>query len=367
MRKVILPFVLLVSTLAFAQERLVPGIVNNGKNYGVVYTLPESQIVIKIKVKKDTYTPGRFSNYAEQYLQDKNVSSDPSTFWTITDIQVNDSGVPDKSQYYFIEMKEKTVAPFVELTSGGIIKSINAPYTTNKTAEKKQDTDSATIADNKTKTSATPIKKMKPEDYFTEEILMASSTAKRAELVAKEIYAIRDSKSNLIRGQADSMPNDGLQMQIMIDNLNAQEEVLSSLFKGTITNEEKTYTFVITPDKEISHQIVFRFSKTFGVVASDDLSGSPYYFSLKDLHNLKTPDTKENVKEKRKGIAYNLTGNGLVTLSDGEKTIFENKIPITQFGTKEYLSPVLFKKDTGLKVFFNPNTGELLKVHQTKN
>lgn len=44
---------------------------------------------------------------------------------------------------------------------------------------------------------------------MTEEILIAGSTAKMAELVAKEIYNIRESKNSLTRGQADYMPKDG--------------------------------------------------------------------------------------------------------------------------------------------------------------
>ena len=65
-------------------------------------------------------------------------------------------------------------------------------------------------------------KKVNPKDFLTEEILMASSTAKMAELVAKEIYNIRESKNALVRGQADNMPKDGAQLKLMLDNLEEQ-------------------------------------------------------------------------------------------------------------------------------------------------
>ena len=42
--------------------------------------------------------------------------------------------------------------------------------------------------------ATTQKKKINPRDFLTEEILMAGSTAKMAELVAKEIYNIRESK-----------------------------------------------------------------------------------------------------------------------------------------------------------------------------
>ena len=45
--------------------------------------------------------------------------------------------------------------------------------------------------------ATTQKKKINPRDFLTEEILMAGSTAKMAELVAKEIYNIRESKNAL--------------------------------------------------------------------------------------------------------------------------------------------------------------------------
>ena len=76
---------------------------------------------------------------------------------------------------------------------------------------------------------------------------MASSTAKMAELVAKEIYNIRESKMPFYAAKADNMPSDGAQLKIMLDNLNAQEDAMTKMFSGTRDKEEKniydpTYT-----------------------------------------------------------------------------------------------------------------------------
>ena len=68
---------------------------------------------------------------------------------------------------------------------------------------------------------------------------MASSTAKMAELVAKEIYNIRESKNALVRGQADNMPKDGAQLKLMLDNLEEQERAMTEMFSGTYNREEK--------------------------------------------------------------------------------------------------------------------------------
>lgn len=192
---------------------------------------------------------------------------------------------------------------------------------------------------------------------------MASSTAKMAELVAKEIYSIRESKNALLRGQADNMPSDGAQLKIMLDNLNLQEEAMTQMFSGTRDKEESTFTVRLTPDKELTNEVAFRFSKKLGVVANNDLAGVPYYISLKDLKTVNIPQN-DGKKKEMDGIAYNLPGQALVTLTDGKKKLYEAEIPVTQFGIIEYLAPILFNKSSTIKVYFNPATGGLLKVER---
>ena len=286
--------------------------------------------------------------------KDYGVSSEPEEYYEITDIQVVPAGIPNADAMYFVKMKDKTVAPLMELTEDGLIKSINAPYSNS----------------NKTKGTAATLttqKRINPRDFLTEEILMAGSTAKMAELVAKEIYNIRDSKNALLRGQADNTPSDGAQLKIMLDNLNLQEEAMTQMFSGTIDKEEKTAKFRINSDKELNNEVAFRFSKKLGVVNNNDLAGTPYYINLKDLKTVNIPEEDGKKKKEMEGVAYNVPGQALVTLTDGKKKLFESEIPVTQFGTIEYLAPVLFNKNSTIKVYFDATTGGLIKVDREES
>lgn len=344
---------LLTTSSIYAQTEVLQGVMQ-GKDYGVVYSLPKTEIEIEIKANKITYKPGEFSKYAERFLRMPNVSNDAEEYWEITEITAKGIGTPNSEATYFVKLKDKTVAPLMELTEDGIVKSINVPYTPAKTSP-------ATP----TQPAGETQKKVNPRDFLTEEILIAGSTAKMAELVAKEIYNIRESKNALLRGQADNMPTDGTQMKIMIDNLNIQETAMTEMFTGTREKKEKTFTFRITPDKELANEIVFRFSKKLGVVGKDDLGGNPFFISLKDLKTVQIPPQEENGKKKKdkpEGIAYNVPGQALLTITNGNKKVYEKEIAVTQFGTTEYLAPVLFNKNSTFKVYFDPTTGGLLKV-----
>ena len=198
MKKLIIASGLLLTTYAYAQTEVLTG-VTRGKDYGVVYSLPKTQIELEIKANKVNYTPGEFSKYADRYLRLTNVSADPEEYWELASVKVKSVGVPNSETTYFVKLKDKTVAPLMELTEDGIVKTINVPYS-NSSVSKKVAPAPAVLQ-----------KKANPREFLTEEILMASSTAKMAELVAKEIYNIRESKNALLRGQADNMPSDGAQ------------------------------------------------------------------------------------------------------------------------------------------------------------
>ena len=338
---------ILIATSAYAQTDVSTGIMR-GKDYGVTYLLPKTEIEIVVQATKHTYMPGEFCKYADRYLRMNNVSADPNIYWTIDKVQTHVAGVPDKDNVYFVKLKDKTVAPLMELTEDGIVRSINIPL------------NSHTIPATKITAAAQEI--IDPRKFLTEEILMASSRAKMAELVAKEIYNIRESKNALLRGQADNMPSDGAQLKIMLDNLNLQEEAMTEMFSGVRNKEEKTFTVRLTPDKEFDNEVAFRFSKKLGVVANNDLAGTPFYISLKDLKTVKIPQEDGKKKKDMDGIAYNVPGQAMITLTDGKKKLYEGEIPVTQFGIIEYLAPVLFNKNSTIKVYFDPVTGGLLKV-----
>lgn len=344
-RNILIFSALLLATTATAQTEVTVGVMN-GKDYGVTYVLPKTEIEFVLQTTKHTYSPGEFSKYADRYLRLTNVSAETEEYWTLDKIQTRVAGVPDKDNVYFVKLKDKTVAPLMELTQDGIVRSINMPFSGQQDIQG-------------TKPATAPETSIDPRSFLTEEILMSNSSAKMAELIAKEIYSIRESKNALLRGEADNMPKDGAQLKLMLDNLNQQERAMTEMFSGTIKEEPKTVIIRLTP-KEMKNEVAFRFSKKLGVVANDDLAGEPYYVSIT---NLKTPDLSvvEN-KKKVEGIAYNVPGRAQVILTQNNKKLFDEELPITQFGTIEFLAPVLFNKNSTVKVLFDTATGGLIKV-----
>lgn len=351
-----------IFNLSYAQTEVTQG-VTFGKKFGVTYMLPQTEIKIEAEATRQHYEPGQFSKYAERYLRLRDVKQEAETSWTLDEVKVNIVGVPDPSNIYFVEMKDRTTAPLMELTADGIVRSINLPFTGDKKTEQpqaKQQEDEA-LPD--------------PRTFLTEEILMTNSTAKMAELVAREIYSIRESKNALLRGEAENLPKDGAQLQIMLDNLNKQEKAMVQMFEGKVTTETHHFTKRVTPE-EMSNHVVFRFSKKLGFVEADDLAGEPVELSIVNKQLIPEQPAEPEGKSSRsiisiltngnksaiEGVAYNVPGKADVKLTYQHKDIINTELSLTQFGTREYLADQLFNRNTVTQVLFDVNTGALLKI-----
>ena len=345
------------SGLLTAQTKVVKRTAVKANDYGVAYALPKTNLIVSTEVIRTVQKRGEFYSYAGKYLGVKTVATEDRTWYQLGNTTLNNVGVVDEDARYVISFKAKTTAPYAFLTEEGLLCTINAPHTPKASSDSDSDA-----------TKAAP-KKTSSASVFSEELLMAGSMAKQAEVAAKQIYRIRESKLNILTGEADNLPPDGQAMKIVIDELEAQERTLTALFLGTTVSDTTYYDVAIEPTEEFERKVLFRFSRHLGVVDADDLSGAPIYASLVCTERPEPiADEKERAKREkmsRDGIVYNHPGRGRLTLELNGRTILEQESAVTQFGVKELLAPVLFEdRDAPVKVFFYPETGAIKQIIQ---
>lgn len=320
-----------------------------GTDEGIVYFLPKTALEVNIIATRISYQPGELCQYANRYLRMNNVNPQPETYWEIKQIDVRSIGVPDSTKAYIIKQKDKSTLSNIELTESGIAKAINTTFP--KEYEQQQGYE-----------LEKPLPHESTRKYMTEEILMAGSTAKMAELTAKEVYNIRESKNLILRGQADTMPKDGASLKLIMDNLDKQEKALTQMFAGTTDREDKVFTLLVTPEDNTKDKIVLRFSRLLGALSTDNLAGDPIYISMSSTAPIPAPTDDSKKKKKPEGAIYNIPGKGNVSVSYQGKKYFEKDLPITQFGSTEVLVNELFNKKINTRVVFNPETGAILKI-----
>lgn len=314
---------------------------------GVTYCLPKTMVKVNVKATQENYTPGEFSKYAERYLRLEGVNTESQSQWVLNNVMISTKGVPDPEKVFTVRLKDKTSAPLISLTEDGIICAIN----TDVVKQKEQPETTKVI---------TP--RYNSKDFLTEEILMAGSTAKMAELTAKEIYNIRESRNSILRGQADSMPKDGDSMKFMVAQLDKQEAALLQMFTGYTELVDKSFDLMISPSDSIQHQVLFRFSTKLGVLSDSNLAGDPVYLDIENERTVPQASAENKSKRKLSGIVYNLPGKALVKVYQGKKTFYKGELDLTQFGETEILDSDLFNKKMSTKISFDSNTGSVLKV-----
>lgn len=332
-------------------EKFVPGATLEG----VSYYLPRTALRMVVTVEKTVVTPGEYHQYAFKYMRMQDVPVQPTTTWMVKDVKLIPYGVPDKNKAYSLKLKKRTVAPLVSLSSDGLLLGINTSVEESTLPPLPQ-----------TRIVQEGVKPGEARKYMNREMLQAGSVAKMAELVATEIYDIRESYDALTRGEADNSPKDGQQLKLMLESLARQERALNSLFIGSTEVSEMYYVLDIVPAEETDKLLLFRFSKWNGMVDSDDMCGAPYYISIKRSGELPEPTFDPDIANKKdklqRAVYYNVPARTMVKVFTPEHTYAELETPMAQFGFEEILSNVLFDKMPDTQVTFYQSNGGIKEI-----
>ena len=152
-------------------------------------------------------------------------------------------------------------------------------------------------------------------------------------------------------------------MQLALDNLSAQEAALTAMFAGTTKSYTSVSTITFEPDSEsVNDEVFVRLSPVDGIVDANDLSGAPIYISVDIVEqgNLPLNDKGEPKTFPKGGLAYNIPGRALITLSYDGRQIASEEVSLAQLGVTFGLDPKLFSdKKEPSKLLLDPTTGAI--------
>lgn len=211
----------------------------------------------------------------------------------------------------------------------------------------------------------TPLETEAAKQVMSEDMLRSQSLAKQAELAAQRIYDLRSSRNELITGQADQMPPDGKAMQLIMDQIAAQEAALTAMFIGTKSVATDVQTITYTPVKDTDKSVIARISAINGIVDPDDLSGDAVTLKLQVTDRGRMPlNDKGQPKEMPKGgVAYCIPGTASISISYDGKTFWDGSIDAAQYGVVFGLDPKMFSdKKSPAYLILDPATGGIKEL-----
>ncbi len=315
-----------------------------------VYSLPKTEFCIEVEIEKTTQKPGQFYQYSERYLATNQIITEHKTTYRLSNITIESKAIPDSRRTYQLENIKGLQYNFISVDKSGLLCGVNVPVATERTIKHIKIINKDSIFRSK---ALLPL---------NEEYLMAGSSAKLAEGVAKQIYRIRESRMTLLSGDMDKLPSDGKSFESMLKGLDKAEQELTELFIGRQTVEIQKHKIYLSPDSAFTNQVLFRISANRGLVDATDLGGAPYYISfLSDKIQVVAPDPK--AKSEKTALNTILPANTKLTITDGIRTYYSNNFFVPQFGVIIPISEQIFSIPK-VKISIDNQSGRLVRIEK---
>ena len=341
---------IILCVLCIGQTSVTPFDASKDYLNGIVYSLPKTQINITITARCTIEKPGPFYQYAERYLATKDIITTNTETWEIENIDIHTSAVADPNRTFQVAIDTRGVANNISFYHDNIIAGINI------------ESDMPNMSDKSENSSFLIPNSSLNFDYsvLNEDALVATSIPKMAEMIARQIYHIRESRTALLSADLEHIP-DGKALKQMLARLDRDEAELIAFFTGKSHSYTVTKTYTITPDDDLNDYVIARISTTEGLTESGNVIGEPIYLNIKGTYyNAPLADPKQ--ENAPKGFYYNVPGKAQITV-DFENIHKTTTLPIAQFGYTTPLNAALTNSKT-TRITFNPELGTILKIEK---
>lgn len=358
MKNKVIAIFALAAVLPFTAEAQTSHRITAGKasDYGLVYSLPLTALDIYIEAELTTEKPGDFHNYARRYLGVTDAVTKEKHSADVKSVTVIPRGVANPEERWVAQFKTGST-PYMLLSPEGVPLAINTDIPVEIIEPEIPEPVAA---------GPTALEAPEAAQAVTADMARSSSTGKKAELAAQRIFELREMRSDILGGQADKMPTDGAAMQLVLNNIAAQEAALTAMFTGTKSTSTVVERFTFMPDSsDVAGRVIARLSAVEGLVDADNLAGAPITLNLRVIEEGREP-VNEKGEEKtfpKGGVAYCVPGTAEVTIDYAGRRVAKRTVDLAQIGVVFGLNPALFtdKKEPS-KVLFDPATGSILTL-----
>ncbi len=366
---------------------------NSFKNEGIIYTLPQTKIIVEVEINKIIKIKGPYADFTNQYLGKlSNIIQKNEIIWQIANINFHTIPIPDTNNTYVLS---SNFLP-VNLTQEGFLIGYNCPninYSTphfdfNTQINGKNYENNYTFdllpSDKNYKIVYDTVYKEQVFDTIIRKVpilkpnLVRKTTAEQAKELADRLMTLRDDRAALLVGEGDNdyLPT-GDALKLMLSEIDKLEASYLSMFIGKTDTVKYTYTFSYIPiptdnNKQI---ILFKFSEHSGLLPADNLYGKSVFLEINTDEQTKQINKYQDNrffyfaqtknKSSDKAIYYRIPQQTKLRIVYNNQVIAEQTEPITQLGTTDALPTYMFDNQN-IKIEFYPQLGAIKKIFYDK-
>ena len=322
----------------------------------LVYYSPKTAISLDFTYSVETQERGIFAEYAEDLLGAEGAVMETNSTYQLRDVRISTVTSTDYSRPHKVNA-DGGVPMLLSINEKGLLKGYNLPLTTPTGKDAVKTSSKSTSINKKSAYSIAP---------YPEEVLEAANPLAQAHAVAKQIFHLRETRMYLLSGEVEHAPADGKAMELVLDELAAQEKALTELFMGKKSKKtaHKRVVFPVTKND----QYLF-FSEENGFTDAENIDADTVRVQM-TLHpqQLKAAAEPKNTKKKKgetnevSQIVYNLPGSGDVSVMYKGDVLGQRTVPVAQIGVDVPLPKDLFMGAELPVIMINEKTGNIVSI-----
>jgi len=345
----------------------------------VIYALPQTVIEVEVTAEQTILKKGPFADYAQKFLGIADIVSMDGVDWKIKSVKVSPKGEVDPEQYYKVSTVVDYEPSLIALTPEGLIRGFNLKESVNILKDREMvllEGENVNIEYGKFSidpiikyTEDTIYKVIETDTAFVkipvlEKQALTKSIEEKAEEAAHQLFKLRKRRFKILTANYEVLPPDGKAYEVIVRELEKLEKEYLSLFIGKKVGVSKSFQFFYTPKKGDEGGVVFRMSPQMGPVGANDLGGKPIRIKFDNLDS-----TRELVIIPTAGLApqklinYRIPGMADVSISNGKRILFKNRMTIAQFG-KIASMPAEVLLNENYSIEFYPELGSIRSVNK---
>jgi len=315
----------------------------------LIYGLPRTQLYFDVQLIRKTTIPGPYHSYGKKLLGISSIPDKKIKDWSIGNIKIKKTEDIDHEHLYEIKPEGEFSISQNSLTKKGWIIPITNeleslpdndfyPQTEHPGGIAYKDLSVRKFVGEETRTKYKNVWKdsLYAKVPVKETTIVKKSKEEKAREAANFIFLIREKRFELLTGMSDFYP-EGKALETAVDELDRLEDAYLSLFTGKTFKDTVNYTLFVDPKQKETENanMLFRFSKTDGILKADKNDGVPVWIEYEILEE---GDLLENYfrssieSEESDNFIYRFPCHSLVKLKYGDELISKKYMDIFQFG-----------------------------------
>lgn len=318
----------------------------------LVYYSPKTAINLEFTYMVETQERGIYAAYAEDLLGVTDVVKETATRCELKDVRIGATSSTDYTRAHKVSA-ESGIPMLLTINDKGLLTGYNVPFESKRQEPRKPESKKDCPHHDHphpAPVSAAPV---------PEEALKAANPLAQANEVAKQIFHLRETRMYLLNGEVEHAPADGRSMELVLEELAAQERALTELFVGKKHVRKEHKRVMIEPSD--AGQLLF-FSEENGFTDADNVDADTIVVRMLCQQQTVRHASPKAKKSELSQIVYNIPGHCAVSVVYKGRTLTSRELPVAQLGVDVALPKSWFTGKELPKIVFSEKTGNIVSV-----